>query len=156
MSHDRSTAHELLDDLEMIEQLLSDKAISDRVKPDESIPDDNIPVLDDIAEDVPEAFQAVIHPSVNTPLVVLPGVKIARPEVSQTNPVKPQSSPFMLADSLEEQLKVEGEKMIQGVIDDWLPKLESSLRKHLNQALDQYVGERVANWSHVSGPHVEK
>ncbi len=155
MSHERSTAHELLDDLEVIEQLLNDKVSSLK-----DIPEDNIPVLEDVAEevteDVPKTIQAVIHPLVNTPLVVLPGVKATHvTEAKQSAPSTPKPPQFMLADSLEEQLKLEGEKMIQGVIDDWLPKLESRLRQHLNEVLDQYVGERVASWNDTSKSHIK-
>ncbi|MGY0217965.1 hypothetical protein ACWJJH_11370 [Endozoicomonadaceae bacterium StTr2] len=145
MSHKESTAHQLLDDLEVIEQLLNES--SSQVL--HELPDDVLATKEEVMPETAGTYQAVIHPAVSTPLVVLPGIRTdhRQVEVPSATDTRPSES---LSRSLEEQLRQEGDKMIQDVIDGWLPRLESRLRCCLNQAMDQYIAERIAAWQDTS------
>ncbi|EJM70967.1 hypothetical protein [Pseudomonas sp. GM55] len=123
----QQSAH-LLDDLESIRQLLGD----DNLQP---------PLLTDTVEDgdqeqIPMLFDAVSEPS--PPVVPTPPAPIVEP-ARATAPVASKNPDDLL--HLDSELRAAAQLIMQDVIDDFAPHIETEIKRRLSARLERLLSQ---------------
>ena len=123
----QQSAH-LLDDLESIRQLLGD----DNLQP---------PLLTDTVEDgdqeqIPMLFDAVSEPS--PPVVPTPLAPIIEPVTTATQTPAASKNPDDLL-HLDSELRAAAQLIMQDVIDDFAPHIETEIKRRLSARLDRLL-----------------
>jgi hypothetical protein len=125
----QQSAH-LLDDLESIRQLLGD----DNLQP---------PLLTDTVEDgdqeqIPMLFDAVSEPS--PPVVPTPLAPIIEPVTTATQTPAASKNPDDLL-HLDSELRAAAQLIMQDVIDDFAPHIETEIKRRLSARLDRLLSQ---------------
>ncbi|MFC6335704.1 DNA polymerase III subunit chi [Pseudomonas sp. CCM 7891] len=130
----------LLDDLESIRQLLGD----DNLQP---------PLLNDVASDVqiPLLFDMVgAKPalvSVETPDAEAVPVPVPAPPPAQASAVEPEAekAPDALLLHLDNELRAAAQLIMQDVIDDFAPHIETEIKRRLDARLERLIAAATSN-----------
>lgn len=158
---DHSEPSRLLEDLESIRTLLDEQNDDQTPSPDDQL---DIPLLQDVIPEPISAASASAHPT--APYILPP-----RPVDKAHNPFLPYASLAKLAEErmqldqllagqmppppnlsltagarevrMEARLQAEAQLILQGVIDDLIPTIESELRKRMQNKLQQIVREQL-------------
>ncbi|MFV0929691.1 DNA polymerase III subunit chi [Pseudomonas jessenii] len=125
----QQSAH-LLDDLESIRQLLGD----DNLQP---------PLLTDTVEEgdqeqIPMLFDAVSEPS--PPVVPTTPAPIVEPVTAASSAPAPSKNPDDLL-HLDSELRAAAQLIMQDVIDDFAPHIETEIKRRLSARLERLLNQ---------------
>ena len=126
------SAH-LLDDLESIRQLLGDDALQPPLLTDTVHREGQIPLLFDVVGKRPESVEPVEQDTDDIPILT-----------SEAIPSQAASSPESNADALlylDRELRAAAQLIMQDVIDDFAPHIETEIKRRLDARLERLLSQ---------------
>ncbi|MFO2466392.1 DNA polymerase III subunit chi [Pseudomonas sp. 15FMM2] len=119
------TSDHLLDDLESIRQLLGDENLQPPLLTDTVTGDEQIPLLFDRVGD---------QPAVATPV---------EPPANKVAPAEPaaEKAPDALLLHLDNELRAAAQLIMQDVIDDFAPHIETEIKRRLDARMERLLSQ---------------
>lgn len=133
------SAH-LLDDLESIRQLLGDDALQPPLLTDTVHREGQIPLLFDVVGSRPEPIERVEHDVDDIPTLT-PDAATQEPADSiAASAVSPESNADALL-YLDRELRAAAQLIMQDVIDDFAPHIETEIKRRLDARLERLLSQ---------------
>jgi hypothetical protein len=126
------SAH-LLDDLESIRELLGDDSLQPPLLTDTVHREGQIPLLFDVVGSRPEIIEHDDHDPVEIPTLAVDPM-LAAPDV------EPSSNADALL-YLDRELRAAAELIMQDVIDDFAPHIETEIKRRLDARLERLLSQ---------------